>query len=170
MEDAFLYDNPDKVLMDGGMVLMSVWELVLLGGSERVGAVLKLVFALLAMLNAVRLKAPVVLKRAVASRILAGQRSLQAPAIDCCLTTHQVAEESDYALGKTLFCCMAAVSGASAMITAKPLNRESVDEQDQRGHVLEQVEIDMAEKASEWVVGICQSSLTSEESTGRGCL
>lgn len=83
----FLYDNPDKVLNDGGMVLMSVWELVLLrlGGSERVGAVLKLVdFALVAMLKAVRLKAPVVLKRAVASRILAGQRSPQAPAIDCC--------------------------------------------------------------------------------------
>jgi hypothetical protein len=84
-----LYDNPGKVLNDGGMVLTSLWELVLLrlGGSERVGAVLKVVdFALVAMLKAVRLKAPVVLKRAVASRILAGQRSLQAPAIDCCLT------------------------------------------------------------------------------------
>lgn len=30
--------------------------------------------------------------------------------------------ESNYALGKTLFCCMAAVSGASAITTAKPLN------------------------------------------------
>jgi Asp/Glu/hydantoin racemase len=44
-----------------------------------------------------------------------------------------------------------------------------VDEQDQLGHVLEQVEIDMAEEASEWVVGICQSSLTSAESMGRDC-
>lgn len=31
------------------------------------------------------------------------------------------AEESDYALGAMLFCCMAAVSGASAITTAKPL-------------------------------------------------
>ena len=44
-----------------------------------------------------------------------------------------------------------------------------MDEQDQLGHVLEQVEIDMAEEVSVWVLGICQSSLTSVESMGRDC-
>lgn len=85
-----LYDNPDKELKVGGMVLMSVWELVLLrlGGLERVGAALELVkLALVVMLKAVRLKLPVVLKRAVASRILEGQRPFQAPDTDCCLAT-----------------------------------------------------------------------------------
>lgn len=72
------------------MVLMSVWELVLLrlGGSESVGVVLNWVdFVLVVLLKAARLKLPVVLKRAVASRILAGQRLFQEPVINCCLTT-----------------------------------------------------------------------------------
>lgn len=83
----FLYHNPDKELKVGGMVLMSVWELVLLrvGGPDSVGTVLNRVdFAPEVMLSAVELKLPVVLKRAVASRILTGQRSLQTPVIDCC--------------------------------------------------------------------------------------
>lgn len=87
-----LYDNPDKELKVGGIVLMSVWEFVVLGalvGSERVRAVLKSVdFALVVSLRAVRSKLPVVLKRAVASRILEGQRSLHAPVINCCLTSY----------------------------------------------------------------------------------
>lgn len=84
------YDNPDNELKVGGMVPMSVWELVLLrlGASESVGIVLKLVeFALVVMLKVVRLKLPVVGKRAVASRTGAGQSSVQAPAINYCLTT-----------------------------------------------------------------------------------
>jgi hypothetical protein len=64
---------------------MSVCELVRLPvpGLERVGVVPKVIeFELVVILKAVRLKLPVLLKRAVASRILAGQRSFQAPVID----------------------------------------------------------------------------------------
>ena len=74
----------------GGVVLMSDCELVRVRVPELegVGAAPKLFeFELVVILKAVRLKLPVLLKRAVASRILAGQRSFQAPVTNCCLAT-----------------------------------------------------------------------------------
>lgn len=148
-----LYDDPANELKVAGIVLMSVWELVLLRLDEpgEVGAALELAeVAPMVVLKAVRLKLPVVLKRAVASRTLAGQRSLQAPVIDC-LTTKPSCNErlrtrQDIVLlyGSRVRCLRQYHSK-----TAKATGQD--DEEEETSHILKQVEIDMAKEGSEWV-------------------